>query len=87
MHETFFRLPAGHVEKTIFQLVKEYGHPIDNLPNRMELQFEPLATISVQQGPPDWVPGQEGMTYTCEDVTIMVCTRLPTLEGSLDCNL
>jgi hypothetical protein len=40
-------------------------------------------------GPPDWVSGPEGITYTCEDVTITVRTRLlvsrlPIPEGCLN---
>ena len=83
MHETYFSLPAGYDEIKILKLSKEYGHPAKEL-NLMEGSIGPSRAIKVQPGPPDWVSGQGGMTYTCEDVTISVRTRLPTLEGCLN---
>jgi hypothetical protein len=87
IHEKYFQLQAEYKHTRIFQIPKKYGHPIDNSPNGMEGPIEPLVTISVQQGPPDWVPGQRVMTYTCEDVTITVRTRLPTLDGCLNSDM
>ncbi len=62
MHETWFQMLAGYDCTRIFQLPEDYWHPSDNLPNGMEGLIEPLETINVQQGPPDWVSGKGGMT-------------------------
>jgi hypothetical protein len=83
MHETYFSWPAGYDEIKILKLSKEYGNPAKEL-NLMEGSIGPSSAIKIQPGPPDWVSGQGGMTYTCEDVTISVRTRLPTLEGCLN---
>ncbi len=90
MHKIVFPLQAGYNYTKKNQHPKAYWHPIDNLPNRMEGPIEPLVTINVQQGPPDWVSGPGGMTYTvytCKDVTISVRTRLPTLQGCLNSDM
>ena len=86
MHEIVFQLQAGYDSAKILKLSKEYGHPAKEL-NLMEGSIEPSSAIKVQRGPPDWVSGQGGMTYTCEDVTISVRTRLPTLEGCLNSDM
>jgi hypothetical protein len=39
------------------------------------------------QGPPDWVSAPEGISYTCEDVTITMRTRLPIPEGCLNSDM
>jgi hypothetical protein len=75
MHEAFFGLPDGdHQEETI-QVPKVYMDPIDYILPSGEAR---------DHGPPDWVSGPEGITYTCEDVTITVRTRLPIPEGCLN---
>ncbi len=79
-----FQLPAGYHDTKILKLSKEYRHPAKEL-TVMEGSIKPSSTIKVQRGPPDWVTGQWGMmTYTCQDATFSVHTRLPTLEGCLN---
>jgi hypothetical protein len=75
MHEAFFGLPDDYHQEAPIHVPKVYMDPIDQI-----LPSEDARDA----GPPDWVSGPEGITYTCEDVTITVRTRLPIPEGCLN---
>ena len=89
MHEACFNLPDGYHQDEIYPSLKVYTNPIGEFwPSGMD---ERIMTSSIMrardQGPPDWKSGPEGITYTCEDVTISVRTRLPIPEGCLNSDM
>ena len=86
MHEAFFDLPDGYYQEELPSLPKVYTDPIGEIwPSGAQEQIDRSAVMQARaQGPPDWVSGPEGITYTCEDVTITVRTRLPIQEGCLN---
>ena len=89
LHEAFYNLPFGY----------HRYHEQDPLPHPAEYldqigEFCPYGWEQIlhdqrvaaprAQGPPDWVSAPEGISYTCEDVTITMRTRLPIPEGCLN---
>ena len=92
MHETFSGFPVGyhdyHKEDPIPH-PKMYMDQIGEfVPSGGKERFACSTTKAARaQGPPDWVSGPEGITYTCEDVTITMSTRLPIPEGCLNSDM
>ena len=88
MHEACFNLPDGYHQDDIYPHLKMYTDSIDTFwPSGINERILTSKIMNARNGPPDWVSGPEGITYTCEDVTISVRTRLPIPEGCLNSDM
>jgi hypothetical protein len=86
MHEAFFGLLNGyHQNEKTSTSQGVHGSYWRYVAELFGEKIERSVTMQAQaQGPPDWVSGPKGITYTCEDVKITVCTRLRIPEGCLN---
>jgi hypothetical protein len=92
MHEAFYNLPYGYHR---YHEIDPLPHPDkyrDQIgefwpPGLDEIMLKQRIMAPRAQGPPDWVSAPEGISYTCEDVTITMRTRLPIPEGCLNSDM
>ena len=89
MHEAFYHLPFGYHryhEQDPLPQPEEYTDPIGGIwpLGWDQILHDQRVAAPRAQGPPDWVSAPEGISYTCEDVTITMRTRLPIPEGCLN---
>ncbi len=88
-YEAYYGLPVGYYdyhEQDPLPKPYRYLEPIGSFfpPELDEVYANEQEHADEVMGPPDWVLAQEGIRYSCKDVTIAMRARLPIPEGCLN---